>query len=107
MRRSYLVAYDVTEDKRRAGVFKTLRGYGDHIQFSVFECQLDASDLARCRHALGKRIHHRDDQVLFVDLGPTDGRGDRVITAIGRPYSAIDSPCLIADGTPQRDARDE
>jgi len=102
VRRSYLIIYDVTDDRRRGRVFKILRGYGDHLQFSVFECQLNPMDLAHCRHALGRVIHHRDDQVLFVDLGPAESRGDRVITALGRAYSTIDSPCLIADGSPER-----
>ncbi len=97
MRRTYLVCYDIADDHRGARVFKTLRGYGEHLQFSVFECQLGPADLARCRHQLAKIIHHRDDQVLFVDLGPSDARGDRVITALGRAYSHIDSPCLIVD----------
>lgn len=43
-------------------------------------------------------IDHREDQVLFVDLGPVEGRGDRVITALGKPYSPIDSPCIVVDG---------
>jgi hypothetical protein len=55
------------------------------------------ADLARCKHAIGKLIHHRDDQVLFIDLGPVNGRGDRVITALGRAYSTLDSPCIIVD----------
>jgi len=33
--------------------------------------------------------------VLFVNLGPAEGRGDRVITALGKPYTAIDAPCII------------
>ena len=61
--------------------------------------QFTPTDLVRCRHALGKVIHHKDDQVLFVDLGPTEGRGDRVITALGRPYAPIDAPCIVIDGT--------
>ena len=52
-------------------------------------------DLARCRAELGKIINHSEDQVLFVDLGPSEGRGDRVITALGKPYSTIDSPCIV------------
>jgi hypothetical protein len=52
----------------------------------------------RCQHALSKVIHYRQDQVLFVDLGPSEGRGDRVITALGSPYVPFDSPCVIADG---------
>ncbi len=75
MRSSYLVCYDISDDKRLRQVFKLMRGFGDHLQFSVFECQLTASDLVRCREALRKIIHHDEDQVLFVNLGPSEGRG--------------------------------
>jgi CRISPR-associated protein Cas2 len=95
MRSSYLVCYDIADDKRLRKVFQTMRGFGDHLQFSVFECQLTPVDFARCRAELGEIIHHTKDQVLFVNLGPAEGRGDRVITALGKPYTAIDSPCII------------
>ena len=95
MRTTYLVCYDICDDKRLKKVFKTMRNYGDHLQYSIFECQLTASDLARCRADLGSVINHRDDQVLFVNLGPAEGRGDRVIMALGKPYTAVDSPCII------------
>jgi CRISPR-associated protein Cas2 len=45
-----------------------MRGYGDHLQFSVFECQFTQTDLARCRRDLGHIIHHDEDQVLFIHL---------------------------------------
>src|SRR5438093_4795227 len=32
-------------------------------------------------------LGYEDDQVLFVDLGPAGARGDRVITALGMPYT--------------------
>lgn len=96
MRKSYLVCYDISDDKRLARVAKTMRGYGERVQYSVFECQLNARDLARCRADLSKVIDHRKDQVIFVDLGPSEGRGDRVIVSLGRAYSAIDAPCIIA-----------
>ena len=51
-----------------------------------------------CRRRLADIIDHAVDQVLFVDLGPSEGRGDRVITAIGKPYSPFDSPCIVIDG---------
>ena len=41
----------------------------------------------RCRAELAPIIHHDEDQVLFVNLGPAEGRGDRVITALGKPYT--------------------
>ena len=95
MRHTHLVCYDIRDGKRLRKVFKTMRDFGDHLQYSVFECQFTPADLARCRHALSEIIHHDMDQVLFVDLGPTEGRGDRVITALGQPYSPIDSPCIV------------
>jgi CRISPR-associated protein Cas2 len=95
MRTSYLVCYDICDDKRLRRVFKTMRGYGDHLQYSVFECQLTASDLVRLRDDLSQIIHHVHDQVLFVNLGPAEGRGERVITALGKPYIAVDAPCII------------
>jgi CRISPR-associated protein Cas2 len=52
MRQSYLVCYDVSDGKRLRKVFKTMRAYGDHLQYSVFECQFTASDLMRCRTTL-------------------------------------------------------
>jgi CRISPR-associated protein Cas2 len=95
MRMSYLVCYDIADDKRLRQVFKTMRGYGDHLQYSVFECQLTPMDLTRCKNDLSRIIHHDEDQVLFVNLGPAEGRGDRVITSLGKPYAAIDAPCIV------------
>jgi CRISPR-associated protein Cas2 len=95
MRTSYLVCYDISDEKRLRKVFKTMRGYGDHLQFSVFECQLTAMDLVRLRAQLSDIIDHSGDQVLFVNLGPAEGRGDRVITALGKPYTALDGPCIV------------
>ena len=95
MRTSYLVCYDICDEKRLRKVFRIMRGFGDHLQYSVFECQFTASDLVRCREALRDVIKHTEDQVLFVNLGPAEGRGDRVITALGKPYINLDSPCII------------
>jgi CRISPR-associated protein Cas2 len=95
MRCSYLVCYDIADEKRLRMVFKAMRGYGDHLQFSIFECQFTPTDLAKCRAELSSIIHHTEDQVLFVSLGPAEGRGDRVITALGKAYTAIDSPCIV------------
>jgi CRISPR-associated protein Cas2 len=97
MRNTYLVCYDISNDLRLRRVHKTMVGFGDRLQYSVFECKFSAADVVRCKHALGKLIHHREDQVLFVDLGPVEGRGDRVITSLGRGYSTLDSPCIVVD----------
>jgi CRISPR-associated protein Cas2 len=95
MRSTFLVTYDIRDDKRLRLVYKAMRDYGDHLQYSVFECQFTPIDLARCRHVLSQIIHHGDDQVLFIDLGPTEGRGERVISSLGQPYSPMQAPCVV------------
>ena len=95
MRFSYLVCYDIADEKRLRKVFKAMRGWGDHLQFSVFECQLTKTDLVKMRAELGGLIHHDEDQILFVELGPAEGRGDRVISAMGLPYTSLDAPCIV------------
>lgn len=95
MRTTYLVCYDIADDKRLRRVFKLCRNYGDHLQFSVFECDLDPAEKVRLETALGDLIDHAQDQVLFISLGPAEGRGNRVITALGIPYVAMDAPCFV------------
>lgn len=95
MRTIYLVTYDIRDDKRLRKVFKTMRNWGDHLQYSVFECQLSPEDLIRLKAQLAAMIHHNQDQILFVNLGPAAGRGERVIEAMGQPYVSMDAPCLI------------
>ena len=95
MRNTYIVCYDICDTKRLREVFKTMRGWGDHLQLSVFECRLTRSELVTLRAELAEIVNHDDDQVLFVDLGPAGARGDRVITALGKPYVVVDAPCVI------------
>src|SRR5438132_1533207 len=72
MRNTYIVCYDICDPKRLRDVFKTMRGWGDHLQLSVFECRLTRADLVTLRAELAEIIDHREDQVLFVDLGPAE-----------------------------------
>ena len=95
MRNTYLVCYDVADDKRRDRVFRVCKNHGMHLQFSVFECDLNATELAGLQRELLDEISCSEDQVLFVGLGPAEGRGERVISALGRPYTKLDSPCYV------------
>lgn len=95
MRNSYVVTYDICDPKRLRQVLKTMRNWGDHLQYSVFECQLTKQDLIQLRDELNQIIHNDEDQVLFINLGPAEGRGDRVIEALGKQYAHFESPCFI------------
>lgn len=85
-RRHYIVSYDISDDKRRTEVYELLLGYGDHVQYSVFLCELNAVELSGLRRRLRDAIHAREDQVLIIDLGPATSSLEASIVAIGRPY---------------------
>jgi CRISPR-associated protein Cas2 len=48
-RKRYLVAYDIREDRRLRAVHKTMKAYGDPMQYSVFLCDLDSSERVRMK----------------------------------------------------------
>ncbi len=86
MRQRYIVTYDIADPSRLRKVFKALKGYGEHLQFSVFRCDLTKLTLARMRAELNEVIHAQDDQVLIIDVGPTEGRGEEVFESLGKAY---------------------
>lgn len=95
MRQTYIVTYDICDPKRLRQVFKTMRGYGDHLQLSVFRCELNHRELVELRANLASTINHEVDQVLFVDVGPVEGRGSTSIAAIGKAYIPPDRHALV------------
>lgn len=83
---AFIVTYDVHDPKRLRKVYKLMRGFGRHIQLSVFYCQLDGMRKVELRSRLGAIVKHDEDQVLFVDIGPADGRALESIESVGRAY---------------------
>jgi CRISPR-associated protein Cas2 len=61
-------------------------GWGDHLQLSVFQCELNQRELVELRVELNGLIQHNEDQVLFVDIGVAAGGASGAIQALGRPY---------------------
>jgi CRISPR-associated protein Cas2 len=86
MRNVYVVCYDISDDRRLRRVYKTMRGFGDHLQLSVFRCELSARERASMISALVAIIAPERDQVLIVDIGPADGRADSAFETVGRAY---------------------
>lgn len=86
MRKLYLVTYDVADPARLRHIYRLMRGYGDHVQLSVFLCELSAKEKAQLRARVEDVLHMREDQLLLVDLGPAEGRAPGAIQAIGKRY---------------------
>jgi CRISPR-associated protein Cas2 len=97
-RRYYLFCYDIASDnegdKRRNKVFEALLARGDHVQFSVFICELNPRELAELRDTLIGILDHKKDQILYIDLGAAPNPLDTGIQAIGAPLQ-LSTPVLV------------
>lgn len=69
MRNYVLVTYDIANPKRLQKVYKTMRGFGDGFQNSVFLCQLSEKEETIMRSKLEEVIKNTEDQVVIIRLG--------------------------------------
>ena len=65
-----------------------MEGYGEWLQLSVFQCRLTGKRRVEMVAALDTVIHHGDDYVLIVDLGPAEKVSPRV-ESLGKRFDAI------------------
>jgi len=85
-RSRYLVTYDVCDEKRLRRVFQILNGFGDHIQYSVFICELNPKERVSLERKLRPIVHHQQDQVLLFRLGTANVAIDDTVDSIGRDF---------------------
>jgi CRISPR-associated protein Cas2 len=64
----YVICYDVTDPKRRTRLSKCLDGYGDRVQFSVFEAVLDKLLFASLQQDAEEIIDPLMDRVSIFPL---------------------------------------
>lgn len=95
MRRVYLVTYDISDDKRLKRVFTKMSGFGEHLQYSVFQCELSDKERIEMIAALSPLLNHKEDQVLIFSLGPSDGYNAGATLALGRPYVFIERHAIV------------
>ena len=81
--RRYLVAYDISEDRRRTRVARRLQSFGDRVQYSVFVVDLRPARLVRLRTMLEGLIDGATDSVLLCDLGPVTSVDHRRFEFLG------------------------
>lgn len=94
MEHLYLVSYDIRCPKRWRRVFRTMRGYGEWLQLSVFQCRLDGMSRLRLEADLGEAIDHDEDHVLIMDLGPADSVQPRV-HSLGKVFKPVARESVI------------
>ena len=59
-----LVAYDITDNQRRAHVAATLQRWGDRLQRSVFVCTMEPTDLQGMLAAVNDELDPRTDSFM-------------------------------------------
>ena len=66
--RTFVVAYDVSDDDRRAAVARACSGYGRRVQYSVFECVLDDLKHDRLLASIQPGLDLATDRLLIYAL---------------------------------------
>jgi len=84
----YIVTYDISDPKRWRRVFKLMNGYGEWLQLSVFQCRMSDQRHAELVALLDGIIHHREDHIILVNLGPADRVTPRVVS-LGKDFQAV------------------
>lgn len=90
----WIVTYDVRDPKRWRRVFRVMKGRGEWLQLSVFQCRLSRRGAVELRAALGELIKHDEDHVLFLDLDPAEEVKLRV-SSLGKSFEAVERRAIV------------
>ncbi len=93
-----LITYDVsTQDtagrRRLRRVARACQDYGQRVQLSVFECEVDPAQWTALRARLIKEIDPLTDSLRFYRLGADAGR--RIEHVGAKPVLDLDGPLIF------------
>ena len=80
----YLVTYDLPNDRRRLRLSRLLEGYGERVQYSVFEVWLNEGQLGKLLARIGRAIVAEEDSVRIYPLCAAC-RERRLLLGQGKP----------------------
>jgi len=91
----YLVAYDIRHPRRLRRVHRVAKDHGEPLQYSVFVCDLTATELIALKRALLTEIKTTEDSIGIFDLGAPATRGVQCIEFLGvRRELPSDDPAI-------------
>jgi CRISPR-associated protein Cas2 len=94
MEHLFIISYDIAEPKRWRRVFRIMKGYGEWLQLSVFQCRLTRMRIVQLESELRDAMNQREDHVLIVDVGPADGVKPR-IQSLGKAFETVRREAVI------------
>lgn len=92
--KTYVIAYDIPHDRRRAHVADLLLSYGHRLQESVFIANVRAAAFIRLKDDLLNMIDVGEDSLLICDMGVSDETGRR-LRQYGRGYRLEDDQTCV------------
>ncbi len=60
-----MVSYDVVDDKTRMRLLKFLKNFGNRVQYSVFECELNEEQFEKMKQGVESIINKKEDRVRY------------------------------------------
>lgn len=91
----YLVAYDIRDPKRWRRVFRVMKGYGEWLQLSVFQCRMSRKRHAELIALLDGIFQHDDDHVVLIDVGAVKAVEPKVVS-LGKDFQPVErSPVIV------------
>ena len=88
MSQLYIICFDVHNKKRLRKVAIQMENFGTRVQYSVFECFLEANDLAKLKKRIKKIIDPKYDHIRYYGLCAKD---QYKIQFDGRHQSVLES----------------
>ena len=93
-----LITYDVNTEtpegrKRLRRVSKACQNYGQRVQNSVFECEVDAGQLLKVKDRLVRLINSETDSLRFYNLG--NNSKDKVEHFGAKPSFSVSEPLIV------------
>lgn len=67
----FVISYDIKDDKRRTKVCNVLKDFGNHVQYSVFECELKEKDYNKMLSKILPLIDKNSDSLRIYSLCET------------------------------------
>ena len=93
-----LITYDVNTEtkegrKRLRQVSKVCQNYGQRVQNSVFECEVDAGQLLKVKDRLVRLVNVETDSLRFYNLG--NNSSNKVDHFGAKPSFDVNEPLIV------------
>ena len=66
--RQYLLAYDITDPKRLRRIERIASAYGDRVQYSLFQCDLQLNKRKELESLLRQSSDKKKDSIFIIDI---------------------------------------